>query len=282
MNSDSTCLAFRSRAPIPRRRLLSGARLCLLSGSVFLLSSAVPLSALAQEAPPSDLPPLEVHVDLDRVDLEARKLEVTMSRPAARVVLKVFDASGLLIDESETSFNDKAAGATLLVRWKQSKEQSVARIDVYAYDTFDYYKAVRITPWSLSIPHEDVQFATNSAQIVAAEEPKLEASYKLIADAFKQHRELGNITLFIAGHTDTMGSAAHNLELSQKRARAIAGWFRARGHKGPIAYAGFGEHALKVATADQVDEARNRRVDYLLGLSPPRIKSAGKVSWKSL
>lgn len=269
---------------VERRTLLKALVACSAFGgaSFFDFTSGL-TEALAQQNAPPNLPPLEVEVDLDRVDLEARKLEVKMSREAARIVLKVFDSENQLIDERDIDFSNKAAGSILIASWKQKSSETVARIDVYAYDAFGFYKAVRIVPWSLSIPHEDVQFKTNSAEIVTSEEPKLEASYKLISEAVNKHRELGNITLFIAGHTDTQGKDSHNLQLSRDRASTIARWFRKRGYKGPLAYEGFGETALKVGTADNVDEAKNRRVDYLLGLNPPRIKARGMApSWKSI
>jgi hypothetical protein len=48
----------------------------------------------------------------------------------------------------------------------------------------------------------------------------------------------------------------------------------------PIAYEGFGETALAVKTADQIDEAKNRRVDYILSDDPPRYGGAFAPAWK--
>jgi outer membrane protein OmpA-like peptidoglycan-associated protein len=136
-----------------------------------------------------------------------------------------------------------------------------------------------IIPWSLSVPHEEVNFETDSDVIRPSEVPKLEASLLLIKDALAKHGDLGKITLFVVGHTDTVGTAEHNLTLSRKRARTIASWFRGRGAGLPIAYEGMGESALLVKTADQVDEPRNRRVDYILALEPPRL--GGELAWKT-
>ena len=37
----------------------------------------------------------------------------------------------------------------------------------------------------------------------------------------------------------------------------------------------------KVKTRDEVDEPRNRRVDYMLGIEPPRFKKSNTTpSWK--
>ena len=49
--------------------------------------------------------------------------------------------------------------------------------------------------------------------------------------------------------------------------------------KNPIAYEGMGESSPIVKTGDEVDEPRNRRVDYILALEPPPLPSA--LSWKT-
>jgi hypothetical protein len=109
----------------------------------------------------------------------------------------------------------------------------------------------------------------------------LDGSLKQITDAVRKHRELGAIKLFIAGHTDTVGATGYNLKLSQKRAQSIAGWFRSHGLRVPIFYEGFGEQALLVATPDETDEGRNRRVDYILSVEEPALKSATfHAAWK--
>src|SRR6185503_7621425 len=97
---------------------------------------------------------------------------------------------------------------------------------------------------------------TGSFVVQGSESPKLEDSFKQISEAIDRHGAFATIQLFIAGHTDTVGDAASNRTLSQQRARSIAGWFRKRGVKIPIKYAGFGEDMLAVQTADEVDEAK--------------------------
>jgi outer membrane protein OmpA-like peptidoglycan-associated protein len=246
-------------------------------------SSAVHADGKSKAGAESRLPPLGLSIDPERVDLEQGTLELKTSRPAVRVSLKVLDVSGKSLAEVEQRFEATSANQPLTVRWRGVPAADVARIEVYAYDKDDYYKGIAITPWSFVVPHEEVVFATDSAEIRASEVPKLQASAKLIREVFGKYRALGQIRLFIAGHTDTVGSREHNAALSGKRARAIAGWFRKNGLSLPIAYQGFGEQALKVVTADEVDEPRNRRVDYLLGVEPPRFKVSGQVpSWSSL
>jgi len=46
-------------------------------------------------------------------------------------------------------------------------------------------------------------------------------------------------------------------------------------------YEGFGEQSLAVATPDETDEPRNRRVDYILSVEDPPLKAAGfRPVWK--
>ena len=52
---------------------------------------------------------------------------------------------------------------------------------------------------------------------------------KTIAEIASKHAGLGKVTLFVLGHTDTVGSDESNLALSRKRARAIAAWFKGHG-----------------------------------------------------
>lgn len=235
---------------------------------------------LLEEAPRV---PLRVTIDKNTIDLEQRRLELRMSRPAGRVTLEVFAASGELLAAEDIDFSGRPANARLVVTWKPKSDEPVARIELYAYDADGYYQGIAIVPWSLEIPHEEVNFETNSAVIRPEEEPKLEHSLRLINEAFEKHKDLGNVALFIAGHTDTRGSAEHNRNLSRQRAQAIARWFRDHGLRMPIAYEGFGEHAPKVKTEDEVDEPQNRRVDYVLAVEPPRLKNSSvPAAWKKL
>lgn len=228
------------------------------------------------------LPPLKVTIDKSDVDLDAHRLEVRISRDPRRVQIKVFGQSGDLLADEEHDVSGKRAGEPLVVTWTPRSDEAVAKIEVFGFDAHGYYSGVRIVPWSLWIPHEEVTFETNSATIRASEEPKLEASLEKIRSAVEKHGDLGPISLFVVGHTDTVGTTEHNKTLSRRRARAIAGWFRAHGLSVPIAYAGFGESALKVKTEDEVDEPRNRRADYVLSIEEPRFKSGRRPEWARL
>jgi outer membrane protein OmpA-like peptidoglycan-associated protein len=255
--------------------VVRGFRTLLVTAVVALAASA----ALAPLRTHAEVP-LQVAVDKSKVDLDGHHLELKASRPLVRVTLKVTGDSGAVIADVDRELSSYPAGKPLVVEWQPSSDEPVVRIEVFAYDGDGYYKGIAITPWSVSVPHEEVNFKTDSAQIDDPEKPKLEASYAKVTEALAKHADL-HVTLFIAGHTDTVGDASYNLALSRRRAQSIATWFRQRGLKIPIAFEGFGEYALAVKTADEVDEPRNRRVDYILSVDEPAFKSSGnKPAWR--
>ncbi len=258
-------------------------RLARISTLVAVLTGNASEAAAAETAKNFGAGSLRVEIDRSRVDLRARTLEVRANRPPARVTVKVSGAGpGAATTETTHDFRGRAAGETLVVAWPALPDgEPAARIDLKVFDVDDFWVGFSAIPWSVYIPHEEVRFATDLAVIARSEEPKLDASFKLVADALARHRDIGPIRLFIAGHTDTQGGAAHNLKLSQRRAQTIAAWFRRRGLRIPIAFEGFGEHALAVATADETDEPRNRRVDYILAVEEPQIRAAPlRPAWK--
>jgi outer membrane protein OmpA-like peptidoglycan-associated protein len=255
-----------------------------------LLPFAAPSRASAEPpaiaAPPAEgmqakRPKLQIGVDLSRVELAGHKLEVTLSRPADKVKIKVVGQSGATLAEVEKAFGGASAGSTLAMSWTPASEEEVLKIEVWGYDTDGYYSGVAVTTWHVQIDHEELNFDTDSDVIKAAEAPKLESSLQKINDAIAKNPDVGKPTLYVRGHTDTVGTTDHNLTLSRSRARAIAGWFRSHGLKMPIAYEGVGKSGLLVKTADQVDEPKNRRVEYILSVVQPPLPS-GELSWKTL
>ena len=93
---------------------------------------------------------------------------------------------------------------------------------------------------------------------------------RVIAEAAQQYQQTGAARIEVIGHTDTTGSAAYNLELSQHRAEAVADELTRQGVPATdIATIGRGEQDLLVPTADGVSEPRNRRVEIVVPQPPP-------------
>jgi outer membrane protein OmpA-like peptidoglycan-associated protein len=256
---------------------------------VLVLPLLVPTVANGQTPAPSPPPAeatqvkktgLQVTIDRDKVDLVGHKLEVKLSHPCEKVRLKVLGQSGAVLAELEKPFNGAAPGTVLEVSWTPSSEEAVGRIEVWGHDTDGFYSGLAITPWNAEVPHEEVNFETDSDVIRSGEVPKLDAVLQKIRDLVAKRGNASPITFYILGYTDTVGSPEHNLVLSRRRAHSLAAWFRAHGLKIPIAHEGVGQMVLLVKTGDQVDEPRNRRTGFSLGEDAPKLPAG--CSWKGL
>ncbi|MCO4773277.1 MAG: OmpA family protein [Deltaproteobacteria bacterium] len=235
---------------------------------IFFCSSASPITAT--------IPPLSV-------DLETRSFDLVTNHKPAYVEMKVISDTMDVLGEGTVDTADAADGKVTRVTWPQEGKGNVLRVTVIAHDAFGYYSEVEIIPWSLTIPHEDVIFPTGSHEILAEEAPKADKAWTRIVDADKKYNELVKVTLYIGGYTDTVGDAGSNQALSQRRAKALAAYFKAKGSKIDVFYQGFGESVLAKPTGDGVDEAANRRAVYVLTAGPPpRSKETPRGNWSKL
>jgi len=225
---------------------------------------------------------LTMQVDRNKIDLKAHRLEVQLNRSASRIELKVFGEDKQILGEETVRPNEGKVGEPIAIHWTQRADTQAARIELYGYDTEDNWVGVAIVPWNLKIPHEEVHFDSDKATLEKSEVPKLQDSLQRINEAIERYRELGKIQLFIAGHTDTVGSPTYNLDLSRRRAQAIAAWFVKNQVAIPVAFEGFGESVPLVETKDDVDEPKNRRVDYILSVESPAGKTGRLPAWKYL
>ena len=248
------------------------------------LALACLLTTVASAAPVK----LKVTYDADHLDLDAKKLEIKASMPPVSLDLEVIGEDGTTIATvSQPVTKPPGPGEWIPIRWTTTSTARVMMLKLRVAADGGIATNVELIPWSVAVDHEDVKFATDSAVITEAEGAKLDASLAKIADAQKAAEKYMKLRLYIAGHTDTVGPNAKNLKLSLDRARAIATYFRKHGVALPIAFAGFGEEVLKTRTADNTDEATNRRADYILGPAagaPPFKGSYLKVkaSWAQL
>ncbi|MDB4971312.1 MAG: OmpA family protein [Myxococcales bacterium] len=221
----------------------------------------------------------------EHLDLDAHTLEFTLSRGAGHAELRVIGDDGKELATATADYKGERAGSWLPIRWTPTRPGNVLALELRATSTDGAKAGVRLVPWSVKIPHDEVVFETGKSEIRPSEEAKLDAGYKKIVDAVADVRKADAnlpVKLFVAGHTDTVGSAADNRKLSLARARAIAAWYHERGLPLPIAFAGFGEDALRVKTPDETDNAANRRADYIVGVEEPLIARGVHASWMKL
>ena len=225
------------------------------------------------------LPLLTLHADRDDIDLVNRRVQVSGSRPLVRIDVEARGDAGTIVGSG--TYTAPGPAPKLGLEWSAGAE--TLRLHVVGTDANGFRAALDLSPWSYAIPHEDVVFASDQATIGEAEGPKLERAYGEIQKVLARFGDVAEVKLFVAGYTDTVGDGGHNATLSDARARAIAAWFRQRGFSGEIRYQGFGEGALAVATADSVDEPKNRRAVYVIAADvPARSGDLPRSDWKPL
>lgn len=199
---------------------------------------------------------------------------------------KIYDSDGDVID-GQTVPEGVEAGSPLTIKWAAGGE--VFMIWVRGEDAYGRFTEYKLVPWAVEIPHTEINFDSGRYDVKTDESAKLDeaiavAFHELVA-LDKVNKAVGaNLTpkLYIVGYTDTVGPAGSNAKLSNSRAKAIAEYFRDKGFWAEIYYAGMGERGLRVETGDSVDEVRNRRALYLLGVQQPGSGGQIPSRWAKL
>jgi outer membrane protein OmpA-like peptidoglycan-associated protein len=225
---------------------------------------------------------LALTVKPEDVDLDARKMTVHINNPAQKAELFIYGKDKKVLLKKTVDFNGAKAGSDLDVRWNDPKGD-ILYMDLKVYDVAGFWKGVRLTPFSISIPHDDVEFDFGKWNIRKSEEHKLKSTMGHIDKNLEEHGTLLTLKLYVAGYTDTVGSKQANKTLSHNRARSIAQWFRRNGLKIPIFYQGFGEEVLAKQTPDETPEPANRRALYILSSQTP--SKSGQIpsdSWRAI
>jgi outer membrane protein OmpA-like peptidoglycan-associated protein len=226
---------------------------------------------------------LKLSISKKDVDLANRTLYFRINRPADSAEIKVYSTEGRLLVERTKLYDGARPGTRLSITWPEllGQDSENFRIELKVTDVDEYWIGWEVIRFYLEIPHEEVVFETAKWDIRPSEAPKLDDALKILIPAIKKHGKLMDCKLYVAGHTDTVGSLADNRELSNRRARSIANYFASHGVQGiPIMARGFGEELLAVETGDNVAEARNRRALYILATFPPEMSGPG--SWQKV
>ena len=116
----------------------------------------------------------------------------------------------------------------------------------------------------------DISFETNSATLQSG----AMNTFAKIANVLKSYDKT---VVHVVGHTDTTGSAQYNQGLSERRAASVSTFLAGQGVPASrVREEGRGERELLVRTADNVNEARNRRVDIVI---KPVIEGQENQAW---
>lgn len=226
----------------------------------------------------------------DRAEIvDDQKIRYRTPFTATSVEMQVYNTNGEVVADELITDKVFEAGDSFELSWRTSDE--VFMIKVTASDDSGFSYTDTRVPWSVGIPHTDVNFDSGKAIIKGDEEWKVSEAFAVLVhelDGLDQANKAvnGNLSaqLYIIGYTDTVGNAADNKKLSEARAKAIAKYFYDNGAWCEIYYAGMGEKGQRVKTDDNVDLEANRRASYILGVQKPAGggEVPGQGSWKKL
>jgi len=108
---------------------------------------------------------------------------------------------------------------------------------------------------SILVNLPDVTFAVDSTTI----SPSFRAALDEVASSLLKYP---NSLVDVMGHTDSTGSDAYNLDLSRRRAEAVAGYLTMRGvPRARLATVGYGEQYPRADNTTPEGRALNRRVE---------------------
>lgn len=142
--------------------------------------------------------------------------------------------------------------------WMEQQEENFQPSDIATCRTGFEDAIAKLTPAPASeviSVSSDVLFGFDKYDIKPEFYPELDKiAQSLIEDTNKR--------LLVWGHTDTVGTAAYNQGLSERRANAVAKYFESKGvDASRLTVEGFGFTKLAVPTGPNVPEPRNRRVE---------------------
>lgn len=242
---------------------------------------------LAVSPASADKSQIHVTYDVAHLDLDKHVLQFKPSRAIHDATISAIGEDGKELGSGAVTYDKPPSDPWWSISWTQPADARVMVLQLRVTAADGAATDVKLIPWSVTVNHEDVNFRSDSAVVDPDEGAKLDASLAKIEDIAKTAAPFMKLTLYIAGHTDTVGPAAKNRKLSLDRAMAIGQYFRGKKLDMSIMVAGYGEDVLKVKTPDETDERANRRADYVLGPAggAPPFKGAYakvKADWKSL
>ncbi len=114
--------------------------------------------------------------------------------------------------------------------------------------------------WPADVPLllKNILFKSNEALLLSTSFSELDK----VAEHLNKHPQL---SIEIAGHTDSSGNENRNQKLSEKRARAVANYFTAKSiEPNRVTYKGYGSSMPVASNATEEGRRQNRRVEFML------------------
>jgi OmpA-OmpF porin, OOP family len=106
------------------------------------------------------------------------------------------------------------------------------------------------------LSRSSIEFKPNSAAITRKGQAVLDQIVVLL-------QQSPNLPIEIAGHTDSIGKAEYNMELSRRRADAVREYFTVHGLTNPFTTIGYGSTRPLAQGRDRTSRQQNRRIELL-------------------
>lgn len=173
-------------------------------------------------------------------DLSTQKEETATAESEAR-------AKELELAKKERALSKAQQSVAMQTALERARKEFAGR-DAEAYQQGD----------SIFIRLKNVNFASGRADLP-------QKSLPVLAKVSEVAKELGDATIKVEGHTDSTGGEAKNMELSEKRANAVATYFKSNGFDDSAVMAeGFGLSKPLASNKTPMGRAQNRRVDIVI------------------
>ena len=164
--------------------------------------------------------PLQIKITSNDIDLQNRTINFKINKAISVAEIKVTDLDGNTLSEEIKTFNGQKAGTRMTITWpKIIVNAQNFKIDLKVTDINDYWVGFQIIHFYGDIPHEEVIFESGKWDIKKSETPKLNAVIpKIIAMLQKFQKFSSNMSysLYIAGHTDTVGNTNDNRDCNAR------------------------------------------------------------------
>ena len=199
----------------------------------------------------------------DQLRLQARTAEADRAKTDAERAKMEAERAKMDAQSAQAQANDATRAAQSAEAQTREAQAHAAQLEAQMAD-LQAKKSER----GMIITIGDVLFATNQANLT----PNGINTVRKLADVLNQNP---NRTVLVEGFTDSTGTSAHNQELSERRAAAVASALNGMGiGRERVAMRGYGEAYPVAGNASAGDKQLNRRVEIVLsneGVAiPPR------------
>ena len=206
-------------------------------------------------------------VERERVRADARERDAQRARSSAviaradardaRADADIQRAQNAAAQQQAANANDQAATAQAQAASAQNQAATAEARAASLERQLAVLEALK-TDRGMVITLGDVLFEFNRAEVKASAQARMAQ----LADFLRQYPDR---RLSIEGHTDSVGSAAYNAELSQRRAEAIRGQLIGLGIAPErISTVGYGKDFPVAANDTDTNRAINRRVEVVI------------------